>query len=311
MGFIRNTKSGDVRTLEPQHYIGRAPNSSLRIDHRLVSAQHALLRWSEEARAWEIRDLGSLNGTYLDGTRLEAGKVHPVAKGMVVSFGPTDALAAWELIDDSPPWVMVVPWDGAPAIPLEDDIVALPSVDDPRVTIYRDDGGWLLERPDESITPIANLQTFDVAGRVWRFCCFDEAAKTEVGEGPHSSMRVQHLRLTFYVSADEETVSVQAAMGSQIIDLGTRAYFYLLLTLARRRLEDLAQGASEDACVWIYVEDLIGGESGSPPQVNIDVYRTRKHVGSLGIEDAAGIIERRPRTQQLRIGVQNITVVRM
>ncbi|HLK38362.1 MAG TPA: FHA domain-containing protein [Polyangiaceae bacterium] len=307
MALIKDGNSGNMRPVEPEHYVGRAPNSSLRIDDRLISAQHALLRWT--GQFWELRDLGSRNGTYLDGVRLKPGEEHRVVKGMRMSFGVPDP--RWELVDDAPPWAMVVPWDGSTAIPLEDDMIALPSAEDPRLTIYRGAGGWVLERPDESITPIANLQTFDVGGRVWRFCCLDEVAKTSLGEGVPAEMDVQHLRLTFFVSRDEENVMVHAQLGGRVVDMGTRAYYYLLLTLARRRLEDVAEGVPETSCGWMYVDDLAMGESGSVPQVNIEVFRLRKHFRSVGVEDAASIVERRPRTRQLRIGAQSIHIVRI
>jgi hypothetical protein len=46
-----------------------------------------------------------------------------------------------------------------------------------------------------------------------------------------------------------------------------------------------------------------------PPHLNLDVLRIRKQFSALGVVDAANIIERRPRTRQLRIGVSRISIV--
>jgi hypothetical protein len=47
----------------------------------------------------------------------------------------------------------------------------------------------------------------------------------------------------------------------------------------------------------------------APPQLNIDVFRIRRHFAAAGIAGAAGIVERRPRTQQLRIGTPHLEIV--
>jgi len=48
--------------------IGRADDSGLRLDHASISRAHAEL--SEHDGAWQLRDLGSKNGTFVDGTQV-------------------------------------------------------------------------------------------------------------------------------------------------------------------------------------------------------------------------------------------------
>lgn len=64
--------------------IGRAPGSMLRLNHYTVSRIHAQLRSTGDG-AWRLRDLGSSNGTWVNGSRV-TGSV-PVRPGDVVRFG--------------------------------------------------------------------------------------------------------------------------------------------------------------------------------------------------------------------------------
>src|SRR5690606_39006097 len=128
-------------------------------------------------------------------------------RGARIAFGKIEQ--EFELIDVAPPQVMAVPEDGGEPVLAEGDLLALPSNDDPRVTIYRAaDGGWLLEQPDESTTPITNLQSFQVDGRLWKFCCTEQIPKTTLAN-PFLELEVRHLHLTFSVSRDEEHVELR------------------------------------------------------------------------------------------------------
>ncbi|HWM36325.1 MAG TPA: DUF1707 and FHA domain-containing protein [Streptomyces sp.] len=63
--------------------IGRAPGSMLRLNHYTVSRTHAQLRNTGDG--WKLRDLGSSNGTWVNGSRV-TGSVR-VRPGDVVRFG--------------------------------------------------------------------------------------------------------------------------------------------------------------------------------------------------------------------------------
>lgn len=290
--------------LEPEHLIGRAPLSALRVLERYVSAQHALLRWN--GSAWELKDLGSRNGTFVDGVRISPGRERVVRLGAKLAFGKVER--QWELVDVSPPTPMAVPLDGGDPVLLEDGLLALPSSEDPRVTIYRGaDNAWVLEQPGEAIAPITNLQVVEIDGRSFRFCFAEEFSRTGLPAVPE--LEVRHLQLVFSVSRDEEYVKLDCLFGGTRFDLGTRTHHYLLLTLARRRIADAAEGLPETSCGWVYHEDLARALGVGQPQINNDVFRIRKQFVAMGVSDAANIIERRPRTQQLRIGTGALRVI--
>ena len=304
MGQIQESSTGQIRLLEPEHLVGRAPNCSLRINERYVSAQHAVLRWVGDH--WDVKDLGSRNGTFLDESRIKAGQEHALRNGAKLQFGKLDQ--QWRLIDDTAPAVMAVTTDYGNAVVIDGEFLALPSSDDPQVSIYRGpDGGWLLEHPNEAITAITHMQTFEAAGHVWKFCCPERALKTSLADY-RPDFEIRHLELLFSVSRDEEHVQLHALFGTGRFDMGARNHHYTLLLLARRRLDDAAEGLPETSCGWTYIEDLIHGPNVTPASLNIDVFRIRKQFDTIGVLDPANIIERRPRTKQLRIGTGRVSV---
>jgi hypothetical protein len=308
MGALRELSSGQIRVLEPEQVVGRTASCSFRLNERHVSAKHALLRAS--GGQWTLRDLGSRNGTFVDGNVIKPCDEVVLRRGSRVAFGKRED--QWELVDDSAPRAMIAPLDGGEPLPLDGDLLALPSPDDPRATLFRAEGGWLLERDDASIIAVTNLQTFDVAGRVWRFSCTEEETpcKTTMHGAAAIGLEAKNLELSFSVSTDEETVHVRARAGRVNLDLGVRKHHYLLLTLARRRIEDVARGLPDSSCGWVDLDELSHDPTMAGPSLNLDVFRIREQFAAAGVIDAAGIIERRPRAKQLRIGTGQLSVQR-
>jgi hypothetical protein len=70
--------------------VGRSSGSMLHIDHASVSRQHAVLRLREGD--WEIEDLESRHGTWVNGRRLRGGDRAIVATGDVVQIRPWSLL---------------------------------------------------------------------------------------------------------------------------------------------------------------------------------------------------------------------------
>jgi pSer/pThr/pTyr-binding forkhead associated (FHA) protein len=71
-----------------ENIIGRGSECSLRLNSEQVSRRHASIRWDGQ-RAW-ITDLGSTNGTRLNGTRLEPRQAHPLSLGDRLELGGPD-----------------------------------------------------------------------------------------------------------------------------------------------------------------------------------------------------------------------------
>lgn len=65
--------------------VGRAANSDVLIDDDSVSALHARLEW--DLGAWRITDLGSINGTAVEGVKLAPNIPTPLPYGSTVRVG--------------------------------------------------------------------------------------------------------------------------------------------------------------------------------------------------------------------------------
>ncbi|HVV51349.1 MAG TPA: FHA domain-containing protein [Polyangia bacterium] len=302
MAVLRDKRGGRVWLPEPDSIVGRSPRATLHLDEAYVSLQQASLRWTGEL--WELRDLGSRNGTFLDGQMLKPGVAYPLHAGSQLGFG--DAEQVWVLEEDGRPKPTVVPRDGGSPMTVEGDLLGIPSGDDPQATIYRGaDGRWILERPDRPVMTLDNGDEFRVGDREWRFFCPDVVSSTTTA---HQAGSTYALQLEFAVSRDEEHVELAVRLGDKRFDLGSRGHNYLLLTLARYRLKDGRDGHPATSCGWVYQDDLAEELEVSPAQMNVDIFRIRKQFAALGLDDATNVIERRPRAKQLRIGVAGLEV---
>ena len=94
--------------LRARHLIGRSRLAHLRLHEPSISGEHAVLLWT--GNTWDIHDLGSRNGTFVDGQRLEAGGRVGLRQGMTIGFGSAGGI--WRLVDDGPPRALAVPVDG-------------------------------------------------------------------------------------------------------------------------------------------------------------------------------------------------------
>jgi pSer/pThr/pTyr-binding forkhead associated (FHA) protein len=51
--------------------LGRSPTCDVRLEDARISGEHARVSWT--GHAWELRDLGSRNGTFVLGRKVPAG----------------------------------------------------------------------------------------------------------------------------------------------------------------------------------------------------------------------------------------------
>ena len=76
---------GSERELEPEFTVGRADDNSLLIEKPTVSRHHIVV--SAEGDRWFVEDRGSFNGTFVNGSRIQAGSKVPLRHGDRIGLG--------------------------------------------------------------------------------------------------------------------------------------------------------------------------------------------------------------------------------
>jgi hypothetical protein len=66
--------------------VGRLPDCHVVIEHPSVSKRHAVLRWDEPSARATIEDVGSKNGTFVNGAKQDSGQAG-IEDGDTVNFG--------------------------------------------------------------------------------------------------------------------------------------------------------------------------------------------------------------------------------
>jgi pSer/pThr/pTyr-binding forkhead associated (FHA) protein len=97
-GPLHSCSSSSGITKEGSSFrIGRTKSSKLQIKDETVSEKHGELKWNAR-KGWEIRDLGSSNGTSVNGEELAEGVWRVVKTGDEVRIGETTVVrfAFWE-----------------------------------------------------------------------------------------------------------------------------------------------------------------------------------------------------------------------
>jgi len=84
---VRDEGASRRYVFEQQAIVGRDLDCDIALASRSVSRRHALVEKTQNG--WVVRDLGSANGTSVDGARV---KEAPLVTGAAVRFGEVDAI---------------------------------------------------------------------------------------------------------------------------------------------------------------------------------------------------------------------------
>ena len=315
MAVLVHLATGERHSLQSEHLIGRGNACHLQLDNQLASSAHAELRWI--GTAWELRDLGSRNGTFIDGERLDKGDERVLARGMLLAFGePEDR---WELADDSPPKAHAQN-DAGIRREAEAGIIILPDPDNPEKTVFDRHGQWIVESADGTQRPIDDGEIVTTASETWTVH-LPVAREHTLGRDEVQPF-LRDVTLKFTVSRDQETIEMRVVHPGGAIDMPSRVYMELLLRLAEDRLAD--QKTSDVASAdqgWIFVSvtmsklgipDDVGGRN----LLSQHIFQARKQLADAGVVDAADIVQRRKtiatdgahRVSQIRIGARKLEI---
>ncbi len=299
---LKRLSTGSEHVLTAHHVVGRAAACQLRVDKPQVSGLHAEFLWN--GQHWVVQDLGSRNGTYVDGTRLSPGERAVIRRGSQLAFGDTDD--HYRVTDIEPPRLMAIAADDR-CVVADSTLMSLPSGESPTVTIFANtEGRWVLESADGRRL-LQDRDTTVVDGVSWTI--FLPTASDVTRDAESQPLALGSVGLEFFVSRDQEYVSIHMLHDDSKVELEPRAHAHLLLALARARLSDVSNPQlAQSEHGWVHREDLAKDLAIDLSLLNLWVHRARQQLVKAGIRDAGDIIERRPGTLQLRIGVSNLTI---
>lgn len=302
MGSLRNRGTGEECVLSSQHLVGRSPRVNLRIDDAVVSGVHAEIRW--DGTTWELRDLDSRNGTFVDGLRLAPSERRTVMAGSIIAFGDPDDL--YDLTDDTAPCPSATSGDGTRRESVDGPLL-LPDPDRVEYFVFQDGAEWHVEGVDGAGRVVTTGATLHIGDAVWTLDLpmVTESTRT-LGT---NQLTLGNIALRFTVSRDEEHVDLDLIHGDQVERLPVRSYWYTMLTLARARAKDRDSGVGAAEAGWIHVEDLIAMLGIGNNTLYQHLCRAKRMFFRAKVVDYGNLFERRPNARQIRIGVRQLDVV--
>lgn len=297
MALLETLDGARRHALSARVLVGRSRRCDLQMQTRRSSAEHAVLFWKDAG--WHIRDLGSRNGTQIDGVATRA-PTQPVPEGARITFG--DAEAVWRLRSAGPPEAVL--WR-ADAIQHTESGLLTDDPEQPSWSIFSAaDGRWLIEE-DGVPRFLTDGEALSDGSRVYLPIGEADTEAATIGQSRAASAQ---MILSFQVSQDEEFVELALERGSQRTLVSPRAFHYLLLILARERQRDIEAGISSADQGWVHIEDLCRMATTEPSRVNVDVYRARRQLAKAGLADAGQVVERRTTSRQVRFGLERFRV---
>lgn len=315
MGLLRNATTLVEARPRTRLTVGRSPSCDLRLGSRGVSNQHASIQWT--GSGWSIRDLGSRNGTHVNG-KLLLRATFPLVPGDEIIFG--DPHEKWTWIEGNSPVAAAIREDGT-LIEASAGLLLLPDEGSPLASVFVRGDTWQLEITGAE-RPVLDQEWIEVGGERFRLFLPSPNPRADDTQTLMPQESILDARITFDVSRDEEHVRIVIECRGRTEDLPGHAYHYMLLLLGRRRLEDTTNGLPDAECGWMYVDDLSRSLALDTERLNVHVLRARRAAafpadrvsaeradesrGAHWFRDANALIQRRP--GQIRLGLSNIAI---
>lgn len=295
MAYLLNQATNTCFPLAPHHTFGRLANSvDTHIDKPYISKLHAAIEWT--GRRWCLKSLG-LNGTWVNGLRLNQGDSRDLNIQDEIHFAELGD-PGFTVADVAPPCDMLWPLsqgDQFQPIPLS-RYHLLPDANHPELALFFDESTqlWYSETLNQEYhsppQTVADGDPLEFGGGRWQFMQVQIYGPTEA----KSSHHLNDYRFIFHLSLDEETTQLELQY-QQTLDFGVRTHHYLLLQLARHRVDDVARGLDNESQGWVYADQLAAELGLDSTHLNIQIFRARKQLADslpnvLGLQS---LIERR------------------
>jgi hypothetical protein len=303
MAWLLNPATGEREYLAERSIVGRAEHCWIHIPHSSVSKEHAVLYFDNEA--WLVRDLGSRNGTWANGARVDPGASVSVGRESSLQFGDINAVLA--TID--PPTLCVRRASGS-CLVAEGGVVILPDAERPLASVYEKvPGHWVLDAAGEE-RAVHDGDTFYVGEERFRVHVPSAGSRKAFQSTQQSlgQLSLGELQLVLEVSSDGESIVTRLEGIARPVELPPRTSHQLLLLLARQRVQDQEAGIADPECGWLYSDDFAKMLGFDRERVNVDIHRLRQQFAVAGVMDASRVIERRPTSHQLRLGIRRAVI---
>ncbi|WP_437677544.1 FHA domain-containing protein [Sorangium sp. So ce131] len=311
MGRLKRHAPEEFFLLRSRCLIGRSSTCDVRFDDARISGEHACVRWTGDG--WELRDLASKNGVFVRGHRVAAGERILLAAGDGFTLGDPGASAfRFTLVEAAPPVASALHVASGAVRASTAGLLVLPDDNHPRVSLIEGrNGRWMLEAEGE-VRAVEDREIVVVDGEAWSLDLPALTGPTLDGEAaaqPEGRPLIDSIGLRFHVSRDEERVEITILHRSGELHLPARSHHYLLLTLARARLADAGAPPAQQG--WRDRDELCRMLATDESRLNVDVCRARKQFLAAGVHGAANLVERRPGTGRIRLGVGRVEIERV
>lgn len=293
MAKLRNISIGKNHYLKPNHIFGRSTsNTDTTIDDKRVSQIHATIRF--EGHNWSLID-HSRNGTRVNNKRVNSKTGIRIKKNDRIDFLNDDS-APWILEDDSPPTTFLqATGDECDDITLVDVPVQLNKTN-PEALIYSiNESEWIASVDgDEKILRNGSLLVLN-KNKSWQLNIHKSVLCTIDMDAENKKIS-KNSTFEFCISADEEHTKLKIIYQNISLDLGERIHHYILLTLARKKIEDYQQGIANESQGWLEIDKLLLMLGVDCYYLNTQIYRIKKQIEkSFGLP--IDIFERRTGTK--------------
>jgi pSer/pThr/pTyr-binding forkhead associated (FHA) protein len=284
--------------LSADNVIGSGPCSWPRIVHDALSSAHALVQWRTDA--WRIVDLGSTNGTWVDGARLPPWTPTPIAPTHRIVFGDVSA-GRFQVPATGPSLFAVQVGSGRVARPDPPTLLRIGTSETGlQASVRQTPAGWRLEEDGDDAGLLA--RDGPILGGSWRVHLPGRMPTAQLVDAP----RLSELTLTLSLGRFEEHVRAEVVGPDGWRCSWERAHWYVAWLLASELVSDT--GASREGRGWIDALELTR-MAGRKRKNDLDQYisKIRKDLTSAGVSYGSDIVQ--SRTGQRRLGLSPDRVV--
>ncbi len=279
--------------------VGRAPDNDLILSDPRTSGRHAIFHLSADRRSLLIRDLGSTNGTFVNGERVAGSQV--LRDGDEVHLGRTSVKVRLHSVsheDEELPIypALLVDLQSGVAVPVTERMrmgsssdchVRLPDTEPLHASLtIHDEGAEIWVGTEDTEFQVAVGVPFTVADR--EFVLRESAEAWSTTQRESGILRLYPYRLSIDARLEEAVVTHTKADLSHTVTSARRVA--LLFVLARRRKLDLEEGQRPSTAGWlddrVIMSDVWGRASAGMTLNNYQVLlsRLRKEIRRGGLD---------------------------